>query len=628
VNETTRVWEELHAVKRRVLELEALEPHGGAATADYATTAGDSALLGGLPPSAYGPCGQRWFDVKCYGAYGDAASHLLQDEYADYATALAAHPWIDAGIWAANPEMDWIGWQGAINAAVEAGGGRVYGPAGIYIIDTLIDCDPATSGTCVPITICGQGYNTHLQRKAATVLSALLRVRSTANPAVQAQGVVVRDLQLDGNKAGGGTVDKVLRMSVADSTTPAKWVLARLWVHDGTETAAAGEGGGIALLNYGGKTLQEHNNQQVIISDCYAYDNGTTNAWGIGLNSNRGVIIHNCQCWANGSMGITAWDCQDVLIDGCLCRDNVQNNINVESSQRVTIDGCQTYGYDNSTTLAGVKIFASQWVTVTGCNIYQHTTGAGAGSSYAMHIWGQAPGIPPEQLGDPCAHILIEGNIIHKAGSDGYGIRLYDASGAGTYSPEDVTIRGNDIILDQSLLRNRAIYADTCVDIEVEGNRIEGGIVLRGQDSDAVVRGNTILAEYDQLLHVIRVRDLDHVEVTDNEFVCDVGNANMCNAALYVASNLNYLQFHDNRIRGRVDYVVLGAGGAVVVYPSAHGNHIGGLTVDTALLTGTTYPPAAGTWPVGATIWCDFSGSTNPSCYTWTGANWVAGANW
>lgn len=623
MSEMTRVWEEMQAVKRRVLELEALEPKHGAATADYATTAGDSALLGGLPPSAYGPCGQRWYDVMCYGAYGDGASHLLQAEYpGGYADALAAHPWIDAGVWAANPEMDWIGWQGAIYTAIDDGGGLVFGPSGHYIIDTLIDCDPAVSGTCVPITIAGQGYTTWVQRKAATVLTTLLRVRSTANPAVQIEGWVVRDLRLDGNKGGGGTVDKILRVSISDSATPAKGIIARVWAHDGTDVAGGGEGGGIALTNYTGKTLQEHYDQQVIISDCYAYDNGTSNAWGIGLNSNRGVVIHNCQCWGNQSMGITVWDSQDVLIDGCLCRDNVQNNINVESCQRVTIDGCTTYGFDNSTTLSAVKIFASQWVTVTGCNLYHHTTGAGAGSSYGIRIWGKNS---VTQLADPCAHILITGNVLYKGGSDGYGIQLYDASGAGTYSPEDVQIRDNDIYLDQSLLRNRAIYADSVVDIEIQDNRILGGIVLIGQDSDAVIRGNTISAEYDQLLHVIRVTDFDHLEVSDNELVCDLLGANFCNAALYVASNLYYLQMHDNRIRGKVDYILRGG---ATLYASAHGNHVGALTVDTARINGVTYPPAAGTWPTDATIWCDFNGSGNPSCYTWTGANWVAGANW
>ena len=627
MNEAERLWEKLRKQGRRLDELNAMEPHGGAAysdeaghalTADVALQANNADTLDLLHALDIGG-----YNVKAYGAVGDGSTHPLSDVYADLAAAQAVYPFVSA----LTQELDYAGWQAAINAAELAGGGLVFGPAGTYLIDTALENDANN------VTIAGMGYSTCLKTRTAATVSHILRIKGP-DAATQICGWCVRDLQLDGNKDGVSTwCSKLLRVVATDVDTPMHGVIRNVWAHGGSDAGGPGsgsEGGGIALASQAA-ALGAHYWQGVIIEGCHCWDNGDTTAWGIGLNGSRGVSIIGCHCWDNESMGITSWDSQDVTIQGCVCRDNTSNNYNVESSDRVTIGGSLAYCAQNESVL-GVKVANSVDVIVQGCVVEIDSNSA---SSACVRV--RTLDAVATQIDRASAHVHILNCLLRKTNTagttGGYVVWLDDKPTGGADDPRDIRIRGNEIVNAQDVLVYQGIYGDV-VNIEISDNHIESAILLVGLESAVLIEDNEFVAAYDDLRNVIRLNDTgaqayDHsAMISNNKFVCDVAAQNTVAAVVHFAAAYAYCQFLGNRIRGKVDWVLRAATG--VTTPSCQGNHVGGLTVDTALLT-TTYPGAgapAGTWPVGSTIWCDWNGSGQPSCYTWNGANWVAGANW
>ena len=577
---------------------------------------------GGVQPGIQGPagpagadadvCDMRWYDVKCYGAIGDGAAHPVDLFYGSEALANAAYPFMVAADWP-HGEMDYLGWQAAVIAAEAAGGGAVYGPAGDYMLSSSIE----VTEHLAHVTIMGDGFSTRLFTKHAATLSHLLLIKSS-DAAQQICGWTVKDIQLDGMKDGVHTTcSKCLRVTLSDVDVPANGIIDHVWAHDSSDStspASGAEGGGIAI-SLVGTPMEDHYYQGVVISNCYAYDNGDTWAWGIGLNANRGVLIHDCQCWGNKSMGITSWYSQDVTIKGCSCRNNLSININSESSDRVIVEGCLAEGVANVSVDQGIRILNSRYVDILGCIVKQE---ADAEASAAIRIQGL---IDATQAAYGPSHILVSDCILHKFGHDGAVIWLDDDAG-GTYDPEEVRIRGCEIINAQTGHHvSWGIYGNA-INIEITDNHIESGIYVIGVASDCLIDGNKLLCEFLTASNAIRIDAMAHAVVSNNAVAIDLANTNIGTSFLRVAGAISYLQVLGNKIRGRVDYILYGSGGNI--YPSAQGNLIGPLTIDTALTTGITYPPAAAVGTNGGTVWCDWAGSGQPMCYTRTGGAWVA----
>lgn len=88
------------------------------------------------------------FNVRAYGAVGDGASHPLSTRFATLAAAQAVYPFAVA----LTDELDWCGWQAAINAAFAAGGAGVTAFAGTYLIN-----EPLSFVNMFGVHACGAG---------------------------------------------------------------------------------------------------------------------------------------------------------------------------------------------------------------------------------------------------------------------------------------------------------------------------------------------------------------------------------------------------------------------------------------------------------------------------------------
>jgi hypothetical protein len=80
---------------------------------------------------------ERIFNVLSYGAIGNGTSNPASIRHASLGALQAAFPFATA----LTNELDWLGTQATINAALAAGGGTVYSPAGTYIYT-----NPSTAG--------------------------------------------------------------------------------------------------------------------------------------------------------------------------------------------------------------------------------------------------------------------------------------------------------------------------------------------------------------------------------------------------------------------------------------------------------------------------------------------------
>lgn len=606
MSEAERLWERLRKQGRLLDEIGAMEPRMGST---YADDADKVDTLHALDIGGY--------NVKAYGAVGDGATHPLSGVYANLAAAQAVYSFASA----LTQELDYCAWQAAINAAEAAGGGLVFGPAGTYLIDTALVNDDDN------VTIAGMGFSTCLKTRTAATVSHILRIKGP-DAATQIVGWSVRDIRFDGNKNGTTTTtSKCLRVVLTDVDAPAYGLIRNVWAHGASDSgspASGNEGGGIAITSQA-VALGAHYWQGVIIEGCHCWDNGDSNAWGIGLNSNRGVAIIGCQCWDNESMGITCWDSQDVTIQGCVSHDNAFNEINIESSDRVTIGGCVAYCAQNESVL-GVKIANSVDVTLSDCVVEIDSNST---SSACVRV--RTVDAVATQIDRASAHIQIAGCLLKKANTagatGGYVIWLDDKPTGGAMDPANIRVRNCEIVNAQSVEVYQGVYGDA-VDIEITGNHIESGILLVGLDSGVTIKGNTIKAEFEAgtARNVIRLNDTGgnvydrSADVNENEFICDSGALDSVAAVVYYAAGYCYTQFNGNAIKGKVNYVL--QQGAGVTSPSCRGNLIGGLTVDTALHN-CTFPPSAGTWPTGATVWCDLDTSGYQFWYTWNGTAWI-----
>lgn len=548
-----------------------------------------------------------WFDVKRFGAIGDGSEHPLSDKYATLADAQLDYSFATA----LTQELDWAGWQAAINTAEAAGGGVVYGSAGNYCIDTTLTNDADY------VTIMGDGFSTRLYTRTGAAVSQLLLIKKVVTaPTTQIVGWRVHNIQLDGNKDGGTTkCYKCLRVNLTDKDVPAHGIIDHVWAHDSSDAAGTGEGGGIAIASTA-TALGAHYWQGVEIANCYTYDNGDTNGWGIGLNSNRGVTITNCHSWGNQSMGVTVYDSQDVVLTGCISYDNITNNLNVESSDRVVIDGCIATGQDNVTVGLGLKISNSVDVQAQNCHILHD---ADAATSAAVRI--RTVDTVATQLDRAAKRVLLTNCQIYKQGTNGYAVWLDDKPADGSDDPTDIRIRGCEIRNEQTNHISYGIYGDAN-GIEISDNHIYGGIDLYAGGGTPEIVNNTFECEFDTLADVVNLNAYTDARMNGNLAICDTAAANTVRAVCRSADNMTYLEFNNNRVTGKVDYVLRGTSGKTI-YPTARGNYIGNLTIDTAITSNAVWPPASGTWPTGSTVWCDLDSGGYQYWYTYNGTAWI-----
>lgn len=564
------------------------------------------------------PVTQTFDPLEDYSAPADGASHPLDTWFSSLAQAQTDYPWLTAAHWP-DAEMDWLAWQAAIDAA-EAVRGRVHARYGDYLINFALRND--ASGVIIE----GDGYGTRLIAQndpTGAAIDEILRLQHS-DPTQQLQGWVVRDLNLDGNKAGS-LCTRGLRAVTTHVNVPAKGRIEGVWAHDVHGTFGTNEGAGIVVICSPAApagTLYYHD---IAMRDCMTYDCGSTYGYGLGVNAIRGVTLAGCHSWGNQSQGFGLWKASNVAFAGCESYRNYGNQYSLESADHVTLTGCLGDSDTAPSRYSTLKVYTSEYVTATGCQFRLHSN---EWDSQTVYIFGGAT--TSSQWNRPSKHVLLEDCIIEKTGGNGRAIYLGANPTTGLCPSEDVQIRNCEILNKQTANVYNGIIG-RALNVQITGNRIRGGIDLTGDGTSIEVSGNRIDAEFEAgtVRDVIHLKNYVNPQVNGNEVICDVAGANSVRAWLkFSTTSVWYAQVLGNRIRGRVDYIIMGPGGGLVCYPSAQGNHIGGLTVDTALLSGTTYPPAAGTWPTGATIWCDFNGSGNPSCYTWDGAAWQPGANW
>ena len=407
--------------------------------------------------------------------------------------------------------------QAAIDAA-EVRSGTVFVPIGVYIVS------PASSTAhCLTIdgdgvTFQGEGYHSVVKVADRTRCAGMLLVQSAAPASVQISGVTVRDIRFDGNKANqSGSYDtKNLRIVPSNQVNAAaRLSVVRVYSHSAYASAPnTAEGGGISLEANNhtvpdGTSTQDYFKQEIVIPGCFTWDN---DGWGIGTNWSNGVVICDCHSYNNDTMGVTLWNSQDITVSGCNCYDNAGNQINVEVCDRVVVSGCHTKGI-----VTGIKIFNSWDVTVTANHVENVSTNFTHHAVIVANGFGY--GGPRTFKMRPCRNISILGNTVRQSGaSGGYALGINDTTEGLT--TEDVLIQGNRLLNTSIPTKALAAFA---VNLQVVGNRFEGGVFLDGKSGRVSFNDNHCAATPTSAANHLTVAGGNVIAVTGNVF--DLGGA-------------------------------------------------------------------------------------------------------
>lgn len=229
--------------------------------------------------------------------------------------------------------------QDAIDAAIAAGGGVVYFPAGTYIVD-FQSLNGGTVGiglliNASDVSLRGDGMNASTIKltDSATHLSVnddVVRVGGAVGAGTY--GNNISDLTIDGNAANNSAIHNALRLTYVSH---ASYSNVRCMDQYGTDAAEEG-------------AWQMGECSDLIFSGCRAERSAAAAA----LTGGSGFMDNSCSnltyigCFAsgfdgdgNGGMGFTSWQSTNVSYSGCLAR-NCGNAFNCEYGTYVTYTSC------------------------------------------------------------------------------------------------------------------------------------------------------------------------------------------------------------------------------------------------------------------------------------------------
>lgn len=154
-----------------------------------------------------------------------------------------------------------------------------------------------------------------------------------------AQSIKIKDCEFTGFKsdsASGYSVNAALPMNAAQITVE------RVSCHDN-------DGNGIMLYPSG--IAVESAFESVLITQCAAYNNGTTSQTGIGIgsyldpsNANMNVCIDNCIAYNNANSGIAPHGCNNVKITNCNSFNNREHGYVIQDTTAASISNCTAEG--------------------------------------------------------------------------------------------------------------------------------------------------------------------------------------------------------------------------------------------------------------------------------------------
>jgi hypothetical protein len=266
--------------------------------------------------------------------------------------------------------------QAAVNAAITAGGGTVYIPAGTYV------CSGVYLGSNVTLVGAGMGATVLLLDPTATPGTNAWVIRVANGSTVAASYVTVSDLTIDGNRGaftnpagkvygyylGTGTLGLVTDCAVTrvefrhcptyacDIVNALRVAVTDCWSHD--------NGGTLGSFNAcsGFEILGD----DVTLVNCRAMTNSAK-----GFISGESSVVHyrtrfiGCTAQGNTSDGFNLHDgVSNSSIIGCAARDNGGSGITLSTSAvRNVVTSCATSG--NS--VNGIRLDSATYTTVTSC---------------------------------------------------------------------------------------------------------------------------------------------------------------------------------------------------------------------------------------------------------------------
>jgi len=339
--------------------------------------------------------------------YSDAAlsGHVTAtDPHGDRAYALAALTGAlgfnvrDFGAKGDDSSVDSGAIQAAVNAALAAGGGTVYLPAGTYL------CSGVYLGSNIRLIGAGMGA-TVLKLDPAAVPGTNAWVIRVANGSTAAASyVTVADMTIDGDKAafpnpsgkvygyylGTQTVGLVTDCSVSrvefrncptyalDIVNALRVAVTDCWSHDNGST----------IGSYNSCSGFEILADDVTVSNCRAMSNSNN-----GFMSGESGVTHyriryiGCTAQANTGSGFYLHDgLTDSAIIGCASRDNGATGITLATgSTRNTVSASVCTGNANN----GLRLDSAQYTTVNGCVLDGNAT-ASSGNPEVYFVSGAA----------------------------------------------------------------------------------------------------------------------------------------------------------------------------------------------------------------------------------------------
>ena len=404
--------------------------------------------------------------------------------------------------------------QRAIDAAQASGGGLVYVPPGRYILSS--DGSHCLRVTSDGISLCGCGFSSVFVCRAYTRVSSLLCIESAAPRDRQITGVTIESLRFDGNRAAqrGAYQMKNLVVNVSDEhDSPSHILLRTLWTHDAYSGVLPIEGGGISVegsdhrLRDGPQDLRPWA-ETVVISNCFAYDNG---GWGIGTNWSSAITVVANVTHGNATMGITCWNSQDGIVANNFSYDNGDRSLNIEACDRLTVVGNHlSDGRADAVSIYNSRdvLFASNRVRLR--NDYW--------DAHALRI-SSGPGYGTDHNTDyrqrSSERVQVFQNVITKEGKDGYALMV------AAPNPATPAVRQKNILISGNELTNTG-NVQKCVSVTADdahftsNTRVLGAIDLNTVTS-ATCFGNVIeIPAQGTRLDAVRIRATQLVAVEGN----------------------------------------------------------------------------------------------------------------
>jgi len=330
----------------------------------------------------------------------------------------------------------------AINAArtaAQTAGGNLYFPVGTYLVST----DAALTLTSGNVNLIGDGSSTIIKAADSADLATL--IASTGGQ------LTIRDMVLDGNRAGGGTSSTT---SYVLFSSTARFKAVNVEVKNGYRVG----------VFVGDNTTSP---TDVLFRDCWIHDNGGLAAGGIGVGifgggtkPVDGLKIVNCRFEDNYNTVTGPGDSTALNLTATnvtITENYFLNNYNV--------NGAMVAVTDNSTGSSDVK-------TVITDNIIEQTGTFGSDSTYGIEINGRKS--------------VISNNIV--LGTSGHGIQLQADSG-------ESIIKGNLIECTDACVNIISTGGTGVVKAIISNNELLAGtygVSVQAGGSDTIIEGNYI----------------------------------------------------------------------------------------------------------------------------------------